>query len=66
MIYFVNCEIYDLYDKVLFHSENKSYIITEFGLINTMGISDTKVKSLVNILKKSKGLDNFIGLYFEN
>ena len=66
MIYFVNCEIYDLYDKVLFHSENKSYIITELGFINTMVISETKVKNLVNILKKSKGFDNFINMYFEN
>lgn len=66
MIYFINCEIYELYDKVLFHSENKSYIITEFGFINTMVISKTKVKNLVNILKKSKGLDNFINMYFEN
>ena len=63
MVYFINCELYDLYDKILFYSDNKSYIITELGLIDKKNISNEKIKKLVNVLKKTESLDKFICIY---
>ena len=66
MNYIMNYEMYDLYDKVLFHSENNNFIVTDLGLINTMEMSNIKVKKLASVLKKSEGLDNFINAHFKN
>lgn len=57
MVYFIDCELYDLYDKILFYSDKKNYIITNLGLIDNKNISSEKIKKLVNILKKAEGLD---------
>ena len=57
MVYFIDCELYDLYDKILFYSDKKSYIITNLGLIDNKNISSEKIKKLVNILKKTESLD---------
>jgi len=63
IVYFINCELYDLYDKILFYSNKKSYIITELGLIDKKNISNEKIKKLVNVLKKTESLDKFMCIY---
>jgi len=64
MVYFIDYELYDLYDKILFHNDKKNYIITELGLIDKNSISSEKIQKLVNILKKTETLDSFISMCY--